>query len=297
MANLTREEAIKKGYLEKKEVILKPSPRKGRMVSDPNHVAYFMYEGATINFVLPFEKDRKVLMNVFKSNEEREYFESELSVELNPYSEKAKPFWAKFRVQFIKNADSMYTGLKFDLSEPLDNLRYRVTLLAPEVAPSWEKRFDEPTYRFVFLDSDYEETKASSDLQKLEEMFIFYGGIKSSQKKMTEFLEVYLATNKKLKSIPSDADKGFLDKEIRVIMDEDKDGFIAVAKDLDYDIKAFIIAATKVGAIEKQGINKYTIPGETTTWGLLEMVRYIKKLKDETDDTYLKIEAQINTYK
>lgn len=297
MANLTREEAIKKGYLEKREVILKPSPRKGRMVTDPNHIAYFMYEGASVNFVLPFEENRKVLVNVFKSTEEREYFEKELSVELNPHNDKAKLFWAKFRVQFIKDAASMYSGIKFDLSDPLDNLRYRVLSLSPEVAPNWEARFDKPSYRFVLVDSDYEEVQASSDLHKLEEMFIFYGGIKNSQKKMTEFLEVYLATKKKLKVIPTDADKGFLDKEIRTIMEEDKDGFIDIAKDSDYDIKAFIIEATKVGAIEKQGVNKYVIPGENTSWGLQEMVRYIKKLKEDTDDTYLKINAQINTYK
>ena len=55
---MTREEAIRKGYLENRIVFLKPSPRKGKIVKDPEHVGYFMYEGAGVHFVLPTEEHR-----------------------------------------------------------------------------------------------------------------------------------------------------------------------------------------------------------------------------------------------
>ena len=74
---VSREEALEKGYLEDKIVYLKPSPRQGKMIKDPIHVGYFMYEGASVNFVLPKDA-RGELVNVFSSKEEQAYFEAEI---------------------------------------------------------------------------------------------------------------------------------------------------------------------------------------------------------------------------
>lgn len=289
---MTKEEAIAKGYLENRIVYLKPSPRKGKMVTEVNHIAYFMYEGASINFVLPYENNRKVLVNPFKDSEERKFFEQELAVDLNPYKTQEN-FWFKFRVTFTKSPISMNEGLKLDLSDPLDNLRYRVVKCNDIVAPSWEQRTDKPSYKFALVDEHYEEEKASSDLKIYEEMFTFYGSIKNSTKKMKDFLNVYILETKQLKDIPEEADSKFLQREIKNVMDTDKNGFLRVAHDKDYDIKLFINKAVKAGAIDKHGVNSFSIPGIGTKWGLLEMVNYLKVLKKNTDDTYLRIEAQI----
>ena len=285
-------EAIKQGYLENKIVYLRPSPRKGKMVSDPTHVAYFMYDQASIHFVLPMEANRKVLVNPFKSLEERKFFEEQLDTDLNPFKKQGN-FWHSFRVSLTKTPSFMHKGLKLDLSEPLDNLRYRVIKAQDIVAPSWEQRTDKPGYKFALVDEDYEEQKAYGELEQFEEIFTFYGTLKGHPKKMKDFLEVYLIDTKQNKEVPLEADSKFLQTEIKGIIDSDKVGFLRVAKDEDYEMKLFITKAVKAGAIEKHGVNSFSIPGETTKWGIQEMTRYLKKAKEETTDTYLRIDAQI----
>lgn len=288
---MTREEAIGKGFLLKKKVYLKPVARQGKMVNDPAHTAFFMYDGAFIGFVLPSERNRPVLANPFSSTEEKEYFERELDVDLNPYK-KQDNFWKTFKVKFQKSPATMHNGVELDLADPIDNLRWKVLKLCPEVAPSWEERERRPGYRFALVDEDYEGEKAGSELDLIEEMFTFYGTIKKSPVKMRDFLEIYFMTAKKLKEVPDDADALFMQKELKVVMETDKLGFLEVSRDENYAMKLMISKAIRRGAIEKKGVNRYDIVGDTTNWSLIELVNYLKNLKETTDDVYLKLEAQ-----
>jgi len=289
---MTREEAIKKGFLTKKTVYLKPVARQGKMINDPAHSAFFMYDGAFIGFVLPSERSRPVLANPFASTEEKEYFEQELDVDLNPYK-KQDNFWKTFKVKFQKSPSTMHNGLALDLADPIDNLRWRVLKLCPDVAPSWERREERPSYRFALVDADYEGIKAGSDLDLIEEMFTFYGTIKKSPVQMRNFLEVYFMEKKLMKEVPEEADASFMQREIKTVMDTDKEGFLKVSRDEDYNMKLLILKAIKRGAIEKKGVNRYDIVGDTANWSLVELVNYLKSLKETTDDVYLKLEAQI----
>lgn len=286
---------IKEGYLEDKIVYLKPSPRSGKMIKSPSHVGYFMYEGATINFVLPVNS-RGSLVDPFKSREEREFFEKELGVDLNIHK-KTDNFWNTFRVKFLKNPISMYDGEKFNLADPMDNLRVRVLRLSPDVAPSWEERFKSPVYRFALVEDDYEENKAAVEAQKLQEIWKYFGSVSNNWTKMYEFVSVYLATKKAVATVPSDATKEWLIKEMTHIIENDQDGYLKIVKDKDFEIKAFILNAVSVGAIEKTGVNKYVIPGESTSWSLNDFVAYMTQLKEDSDDVYLKIKAQLNLKK
>ena len=289
---MNREEAIRKGFLIKKKVFLKPVARQGKMVNDPAHSAFFMYDGAFIGFVLPSERNRPVLANPFTSTEEKEYFEKELDVDLNPYK-KQDNFWKTFKVKFQKSPASMHNGVELDLADPIDNLRWKVLKLCPDVAPSWEERETRPSYRFALVDEDYEGTKAGSELDLIEEMFTFYGTMKKSPVQMRNFLEIYFMETKKAKEVPEEADALFMQKEIKVVMETDKEGFLKVARDEDYPLKLLILKAIKRGAIEKKGINRYDIVGDTANWTLVELVNYLKNLKETTDDVYLKLEAQV----
>lgn len=288
---MTREEAFKKGFLIKKKVFLKPVPRKGKMVNDPAHSAFFMHDGAWINFVLPTERNRPVLANPFKTNEEKEFFEKELDVDLNPYK-RQENFWKTFRVKFQKTPSSMMNGLELDLADPIDGLRWRVLKLCPDVASDWDTRLSRPSYKFALVDGDYEETKASSDLDLIEEMFTFYGTIKQSPVKLRNFLEVYFITKHKSKSVPTDADKAFMQKAIKEVMEDDKEGFLEIANDEHYDLKLLVLKAIQRGAINKTGVNRYDIVGDTSNWNLVELINYLAQLKETTDDVYLKLEAR-----
>jgi hypothetical protein len=288
---LSREDAIEKGYLEEKVVYLKPSPRQGKMIKDPAHVGYFMHEGASHNFVLP-KTSRGELVDVFSSGEERQFFETELGVDLNP-NKKGSNFWNSFRVVFQKNPITMYEGVKFDLSNPLDNLRVRVLKHCMDVAPNWEERFKYPTYKFALVAEDYEENKATEEAARNQEIWKFFGSISNNASKMRDFIGVYLATKKKTSTVAADTPKETLLASLSRIVEDDPDGYLEIVHDKHFTMKAFIVEATRVGAIEKSGVNKYIIPGETTAWQLNELVEYLEELKENSDDVYLKIKAQI----
>ncbi|RKZ78438.1 MAG: hypothetical protein DRQ35_05985 [Gammaproteobacteria bacterium] len=289
---LSRAEAIEKGFLEDKIVYLKPSPRQGKMIKSPVHVGYFMYEGALINFVLP-KDSRGELINVFTSREEQDYFEQELGVDLSPYK-KTNNFWNTFRVKFQKNPITMYEGTKFDLANPMDNLRVKVLSHCIDVAPNWEQRFEYPTYKFALVQEDYEENKASEEAKMNQEIWKHFGSISNNSTKMREFVGIYLASHRKIKTVPSDASKEWLMKELSDIIAESPTGYLDMTKDPHFSMKAFILSAVSVGAIEKSGVNKYVIPGETIAWGLNELVEYLEQLRENSDDVYLKIKAQIS---
>jgi len=289
---ISREEALAKGYLEDRIVYLRPSPRKGKMIKDPTHVGYFMHEGATMRFVLP-KNSRGELVNIFSSKEEQAFFEEELDVDLSIHKKKDN-FWNSFSVKFQKSPITMHLGEKFDLKNPSDNLRVRILRHCMEVAPSWDQRFEYPTYKFALVEDDYEENKASEEALKQQEIWKFFGSISNNSLKMKEFVSVYLASKKKLKSIPSDSTKERLMKELNEIINNDPDGYLEIVNDPHFPMKSFIMSAISVGAIEKQGVNKYIIPGDNTSWQLNELVDYLESLKENSDDLYLKIKAQIN---
>ena len=288
---VSRTEAVEKGYLEDKVVYLKPSPRQGKMIKSPIHIGYFMYEGAAVNFVLP-KNARGELVNVFESKEEQEFFENELGVDLNPYKKKGN-FWNTFTVKFQKNPITMYEGTKFDLSNPMDNLRVKVLKQCMDIAPSWDERFEYPSYKFALVEEDYEENKASDAAKQNQEIWKFFGSISNNSAKMKAFLGVYLASNKKIATVGSDVKKEWLMKEISEVIANDPEGYLKIVEDEHFSIKAFILSAVGVGAIEKAGVNKYVIPGETTAWQLNELVEYLEQLKDDSDDIYLKLKAQV----
>ena len=292
---ISKEEAFKKGYLEKKRILLKPVPRGGGMVTDTTHMGYFMWEGASVYASLPMT-DRGDLFNIFKDDEEREFFEKVLDLDLSVHKKKDN-FWRKFTVKITKDGELMFEGKRFDLGDPMDNLRVRVLKVQDFIAPEWSKRFAKGQYKFVLVGEDHEEEQADLELDAMERVFTYFGSIKDSPKKMKDFLRVYLLETRSSKEVADDVDKAWLRKEIKAIIDSNREVFLKLAMDDKLELKQFVANGVKVGAIQKEGVNRYVIPGETVKYSFPEMVEYISKLKDETDDAYIKIDTQIKNNK
>lgn len=292
---ITKEEAFKKNYLERKKILLKPVIRGGGIIKEPTHMGYFMWEGASIYASLPMT-ERGDLFNIFKDDEEREYFEQVLSLDLSVHKKKEN-FWRKFTVKITKDGELMYEGKRYDLSDPMDNLRVRVLKVQDFVAPEWDKRYAKGQYKFVLVGEDHEEEQADIELNAMEKVFTYFGSIKDSTKKMKDFLRAYLLEVRSSKEVSDNADKAWLRKEIKGIIDEDRITFLKLCEDSQLELKQFIANGVRVGAIQKEGINKFIIPGETVKYSFPEMVNYVSKLKDETDDAYIKIDTQIKNNK
>lgn len=293
---ISKEEAIQKGYLQNKKVYLRPVVRGGRMITSPTHVAYFQYDGAGNWFQLPRKLDTGVLVNPFVNDEEKAFFEKYLDLDLNIHKRKDN-FWHTFTVKVIKDYNLMHQGFEFDLSDPLDNLRWRVVKAQPSVAPNWEERTSKGEYRFALVDADYTERKEVSDTNKTIEAYTYLGSIQNSAKQMKDFLGVYYMEKKEMKFVPEDADKEWLRKEIKKIIDEEIDLALKIINDPGIKIKNFILQGIKAGAINKTARNKYDIPGEGASYTYDELVIYLSKAEEVKDDIYLKISAQIKLLK
>lgn len=288
---ISKEEALQKGYLQNKKVYLKPVVRGGKMINSPEHVAYFQYEGAANWFQLP-KTELGVLVNPFINEEEKEFFEKALDVDLN-VNKKKDNFWHTFFVKVIKDYNLMHEGYIFDLSDPLDNLRYRVTKLQPMTAPSWDTRNSKGEYRFALVDEGYAEEAEQSSTNKTIEAYTYLGSIQNSVPRMKEFLGVYYMEKKEMKFVPEDADKDWLKKEVKRIIDNEIDLALKIINDKDSKIKNFILAAVRAGSVVKTARNKYDIPGEGTSYTYDELVSYLTEAEKVKDDIYLKISAQI----
>jgi len=295
MSTISKEEAFKKGYLQNKKVFLKPVIRGGKMISSPEHVAYFQYEGASNWFQLP--KNRlNVLVDPFISNEEREFFEKELDLDLN-VNKKKDNFWHTFFVKVIKDYGLMHNGYAFNLADPLDNLRYRVTKLQPQVAPNWDSRTARGEYRFALVEEGYAEEKEQTETNKLIEAYTYLGSIQNSARAMKDFMGVYYMEKNELKHVEEDSDRDWLKKEIRKIIDNETTLALKIINDPEGKIKNFILQGIRAGAIIKSARNKYDIPGEGTSYTYSELISYLKNAEEIKADVYLKIAAQIKVSK
>ena len=291
----TTEYGLEKGFLQNKKVRLKPVPRGGKMITDPSHKGYFMWEGASKQFCLATNQHNE-LVSPFKSEEEMRYFSGVLDQDLNIHKTKDN-FWHKFYVKIVKDHKLMNDGIPHDLSNPMDNIRYRVLKMQAEIAESWDQRFSRLTYKFAFVDEDYEEEVSNKEMDLKEAIWTFWGSIKNSPKKMKEFLGIYWMEKKLLKTIAPDATKEFLTAEIKKILDTDSGLVYKIIEDKEIETKYFIFRAMQNGSIIRKGIVTYEIVGENKEYSYAELIDHIKFLKENTDPLYLKMEAQINSKK
>jgi len=292
---MTKEEAFKKGFLQDKKIYLKPIVRGGKMINSPEHVAYFQYEGAGNWFQLPVNTLGQ-LINPFDSSEEKEFFEKELDVDLN-VNKKKDNFWHTFFVKVTKDYNLMHDGYVFNLADPLDNLRWRVTRLQPHVAPSWELRTSRGEYRFALVEEGYAEEKEQNETNKTIEAYTYLGAIQNSARSLKDFLGVYYMEKQEMKRVPEDAEKDWLKKEVKKVIEEDIDMALKIMNDPQGKIKNFILQGIRAGAVVKSARNKYDLPGEGVSYTYDELISYLTNAEEIKADVYLKIAAQIKVSK
>lgn len=289
---MTIEEALKEGILEKRIVYLRLIPKPSALVKDPNHVAYGGFDGSITSLTIGVDKHNR-LINPFKTDKEKEFFEFITKHNLSVYTPNNE-YWSNYSFNVIKDPNLVKIGLRFDLSDPNQMLDYKVIMTNTNlVAPSFEKMADNPFYRYVFIDENHEEKNASAKMDELERIYEFYGEIKNSVAKMRSFLNVYYATKMKSNEVPSGVDKEFLHKEIKKIIEIDRQGYMQIIDDKDYETKVFIGKGLDAGAITKEGIGTYRIVGEDKDFGYTELVAFIEMLEANKEVLYGKLEAII----
>lgn len=290
-------------FLMNKVVFLKPVARKGGMVNDPKHIAFFKMEGAYDMYPLKQNDKTGKYINPFSSTEEMEYFSKALGEDLNP-NKNDNSFWNTYYVKIVKTPELMSIGKKFDLSDINDALAYKVLLTwKTEVAPTWEQRNKYPSIRYAFVDENYEEKKAVEELDEAFKIGTYYGELKSSDKKMRDFINVYYMNGSKKIFIPDDYNTTSLISELSKIINTDKEGFIKTFEDKNFKIKKFIADCVDRGVIKKIGIGTFIIDGVSTEYSFEELIAQISdwelnKIDNRaTDPIYAKLLAVVRSKK
>lgn len=290
--------------LPNKRVLIKPILREGKWL-DKGHSGNFMYDNTRMVITLPISHITGRVIDPL-TPEEKEFFENPRLSGLNfkpgdlsvSDLESKTSFWAKREVSIYKK-DGVLTDdsvlMELDLSNPLDYLDYKLLLANSRsggvVAPSWEERFNQGTYRIALVDSDYKYQEETSKAVKLAKAYEFFNSLMKSQQKMYEFLMVYWLENKKAAKPSKDSSQEWLIGQIQNIIDNNLNGFLKLINS-NYKEKLFIHKAIEAGALSLVNNTFVTTDGLPVGNNLEDVIMYFKDERNQ--EQRLKLIALIN---
>jgi len=238
-------------FAPKKEIIIvKPNLTKSRnkLVSDPDHEAYFLMGTASVHYSLPKDIYGN-LLNPFLQEGDKEWLEKELDLDLN-YHKRENNYWKTFKVKLGKDAK------RLELSNPKDYLTYLVLRANHlHIAPNESVANKRATYRYIMTTESFDMEKKASSVDKSIRAYMELGKIVDDKAAMANFLKVYG------KKVSPQSKIEFFVAEIKKIIEEDIDSFLRIIEDKEnYELKLLIANAVEIGAI-KLDRRQYTLPG------------------------------------
>ena len=113
---------------------------------------------------------------------------------------------------------------------------------------------------------------------------------------MIDLLSVYFAEHARENEIDINNSIEWFITEIEKVATKEPEFIIKFKNNPDYEFKALILDGVRAGAIKKTGRNKYELQGDSTKYDLIGLTNLMKKLKEETDDDYLRIVKTIEEF-
>lgn len=280
-------------FLPEKIVRIVPIPRPnywknlvGESLPEP-----FQYEGTSRSFDLPkdiktgrykkiFDDIKKVYSKQFPDEAltELEIFSRLIGKDLS-YNKTEGNFWRGDSPTLDPTkAEKPYRvfvpreGMSLDLSNPEDNLKFRVLKANTDrIAPSWEERDYLPNYVFAIVDEnvtiDREKERNKLEIQAISE----FSKIQDNRELLAEFL---IAKDPSI-NISKSASTDFLFNQVFNIVKNDPKFFLSVMRDEYWKDKVMIYKAVKAGALVKISKDKYATVGGEEIGKIADVIHYL----------------------
>lgn len=280
--------------LPNKKIQVRPVKRKGQWLPS-DHSGSFLYDNAHITMEVPIDSRTGRRANIL-TKEEREFFEnpSVSGLDFKPgelgENRRENNFWDTFTITLRKITEEI------DLSDPMEYLRYAVlrsnTGSHGLIAPSWDKRFDYPTYKYALVEADYDVEQGAKKAENALNAYAFFNQISDSYEKLYDFLMVYWLEKKGAMRPSPNSKKDMLKSAVQQIIESDMTGFLSIVNNpMSYDKKLFLHKAIENGHIDYNGKDTYRLMPEDIIIGATtsEAIDYLYSTKNQ--ETLLRIRA------
>jgi hypothetical protein len=247
-------------------------------------------KGGGVKVILDDQKRVKIqkYMESFPNGmTQKEFFEKELGVDLNPTSEADKNFWRsdrRGRVVITKE------GMTLNLNQSLDMLKYLILISNRMlISPSYDERTLKATYEFMIVD----ESKVTS--QKLEEAnvksqaYIKFAEVTNSRASIIGFIKSLGRT------IPATASDEWLKGEVLNVVDNSPKYFLEVVDHPQYNERIFVQEAIEAGAIIRKGEKRYVLDNGAELGDLNDTINYL--LNPDNQESKMRIKGKIELLK
>jgi hypothetical protein len=247
-------------------------------------------KGGGVKIIL--DDNTKVLIKKYEEQypegmTERQFFEKEIGVSLNPSEPKEKNFWRtdkRGRVTLTKE------GVTLNLNLTMDMLRYKI-LLSNEnlVAPNYDVRKNKQTYEFMVVDQGKLVSRRVEEADLKSKAFSKYAEITTNLTSMISFIKALGRT------VPANYTENWLKGEILTVLENSHSNFLSVVEDPNYELKIFIQNATEVGAIKRMNERRYVLDNGIELGDLYSVIQWISD--PDHQETKMRIMSQIEMAK
>ena len=310
METATQEKTVYGSFLQNRIVSIKPVESSGKWsnllvqgqerIKDP-----FMYNKTKRSYQVPLNSETrgggvKVILDdmtrvkIQKYMEthpngmtQKEFFEKELGVDLNPTLPADKNFWRsdrRGRVILTKE------GTTLNLSLPLDMLKYLI-LIANKmlISPSYDERINKATYEFMVVDENKITSKKLEEADLKAQAYVKYAEVTNSKTATIGFIKSLGRT------IPATATAEWLKSEVANIVETNPKYFLEIVTHPQYNERIFVQEAVEAGAIIRKGEKRYTLDNGAELGDLTDVINYL--LNPDNQEVKLRVKAKIELSK
>lgn len=246
--------------------------------------------GGGVNVILDDQKRVKIqkYMESYPNGmTEKEFFEKELGVDLNPTLVAENNFWRsdrRGRVILTKE------GTTLNLNQPLDMLKYKILLSNKTmISPSYEERTLKASYEFMIVEESKVTVKKLEEANLKAQAYTKFAEVTSSKKNTIGFIKSLGRT------IPATATEDWLKNEVLTVVENNPQYFLEIVNHPQYNERIFVQEAVEVGAIIRKGEKRYTLDNGAELGELTDVVNYL--LNPDNQEVKLRIKAKIDLAK